>query len=59
MPDILVNVRKSGDDAGVGVIREVLPVMFSCGLFGSFCCTLLLYKVSNMRFGVTKFLELV
>lgn len=29
MPDILVNVRRSGDDSmAVGVIREVLPVCF-------------------------------
>ncbi|KAJ0085327.1 hypothetical protein Patl1_08157 [Pistacia atlantica] len=27
MPDILVNVRKSGEDSGMGVIREVLPLV--------------------------------
>ena len=26
MPDILVNVRRSGDELVMGVIREVLPV---------------------------------
>ncbi|KAF8411783.1 hypothetical protein HHK36_004342 [Tetracentron sinense] len=25
MPDVLVNVRKSGDDLVIGVVREVLP----------------------------------
>lgn len=26
MPDILVNVRRSGEDSVVGIVREVLPV---------------------------------
>lgn len=28
MPDILVNVRRAGEESVVGVIREVLPVRF-------------------------------
>ncbi|GKE42905.1 hypothetical protein Tco_1470189 [Tanacetum coccineum] len=28
LPDILVNVRRSGDDAALGVIREVLLSMY-------------------------------
>lgn len=33
LPDILVNVRRSGEDIVIGVVREVLPVSF----FFPFC----------------------
>lgn len=34
MPDILVNVRRSGEDSVVGIIREVLPVcLLRCLLY--------------------------
>lgn len=32
LPDILVNVRRPGDDTSPGVIREMLPVSISYSL---------------------------
>lgn len=49
LPDILVNVRRSGEDASVGVIREVLLVYtFTHNVFSSFF-SLLISKLRVVR----------